>query len=120
MIRKFLLSFIIFLLLDFTYIYSVSKLFNSQVLKVQKSPLTINKLGFLGSYVFLIFGLNYFILRTHRSVLYAFLFGITIYGVYETTNLALFKDWKLVTVLMDTLWGGVLFATTTYLTYKLT
>jgi uncharacterized membrane protein len=45
----------------------------------------------------------------------AFLLGIVIYGVYETTNYALFKDWSILTVIIDTLWGGTLFAITTYI-----
>jgi uncharacterized membrane protein len=45
----------------------------------------------------------------------AFLLGIVIYGVYETTNYALFKNWSILTVFMDTLWGGILFASTCYI-----
>jgi len=41
--------------------------------------------------------------------------GIVIYGVYETTNYALLKDLSILTVIIDTLWGGLLFASTTYL-----
>ena len=33
--------------------------------------------------------LNYFILRTHRPILEAFLLGFIIYGVFDATNLAL-------------------------------
>lgn len=40
---------------------------------------------------------------------------IIIYGVYETTNYALFKNWSILTVIIDTLWGGLLFASTTYI-----
>jgi uncharacterized membrane protein len=60
-------------------------------------------------------GINYFIIKPRRSVSDAFLLGIIIYGVYETTNLALFKNWSILTVIIDTLWGGILFATTTYI-----
>ena len=66
-------------------------------------------------YIFLIIGINYFIIKPRKSVTDAFLLGIVIYGVYETTNYALFKKWSLLTVFMDTLWGGVLFAATTYI-----
>jgi uncharacterized membrane protein len=46
--------------------------------------------------------------------------GFVIYGVYETTTYALLKKWKLQTVMIDTLWGGILFGLTTMITYKLT
>jgi len=70
-------------------------------------------------YFFLIFGLNYFILRTHRPVLDAFILGLVIYGVYDMTNLALFKKWNWRLACMDTLWGGVLMALTTAIVYSL-
>ncbi len=40
---------------------------------------------------------------------------MVIYGVYETTNYALLKNWSILTVFIDTLWGGLLFAFTTYI-----
>jgi uncharacterized membrane protein len=75
----------------------------------------MNYLGAALCYIFLIFGINYFIIKPHKSVSDAFLLGIIIYGVYETTNYALFKNWSMLTVIMDTLWGGILFAVTTYI-----
>jgi uncharacterized membrane protein len=35
--------------------------------------------------------------------------------VYESTNYAILKDWKIQTLLMDGLWGGILFGLTTYI-----
>ena len=55
------------------------------------------------------------IIKPHKSVSEAFLLGIVIYGVYETTNYALFKNWSILSVIIDTLWGGLLFASTTYI-----
>ena len=54
-----------------------------------------------------------------KSVLDAFLLGFVIYAVFDLTNMVIFKKWDLMTSLMDMTWGGVLFASTTYLTYKL-
>jgi uncharacterized membrane protein len=82
---------------------------------VQGSEIKVNLLGVALCYIFLIIGINYFIIKPRKSVQDAFLLGLIIYGVYETTNYALFKNWSIVTVIMDTLWGGVLFALTTYL-----
>ena len=72
--------------------------------------------GAIPCYAFLIFGLNYFILQKGRSWKDAFLFGLIIYGVYETTNYTLFYNWPLSSVLLDTLWGGTVFALTTSIT----
>ena len=113
---KVLVSSLILLGLDSIFIYFMSSTFKSQVLDVQGSALRINILGAVLSYAFLIFALNYFILQKNKSVQEAFLLGFVLYGVYETTSLALLKNWRLSTVAIDTLWGGVLFALTTYLT----
>ena len=110
-----LISSIVLISIDFIYLSIMKTYFERQVEKVQGSPLKMNFLGALLSYVFLIIGLNYFIIKPHKSVSDAFLLGLIIYGVYDTTNYALFKNWSLITVLLDTLWGGLLFASTTYI-----
>jgi uncharacterized membrane protein len=117
--KKLLISSLILLALDSFFIYFMSRTFTSQIFDVQRSPLHINIVGAILSYIFLIFGLNYFILQKRRSIFDAFLLGIVIYGVYETTSLALLRNWRLTTVFIDTLWGGILFGLTTYLTYLL-
>lgn len=110
-----LVSAIIFIILDFVYLNVIKGYFNTQIKMVQGSPIKINYLGAALCYILLIFGINYFIIKPRKSVSDAFLLGIIIYGVYETTNLALFKNWSILTVFIDTLWGGLLFATTTYI-----
>ena len=110
-----LLSAIIFISLDFIYLQSIKNYFQKQVQSVQGSAMQVNYLGAALCYVFLIVGINYFIIKPNRSVTDAFLLGLVIYGVYETTNYALFKNWSVITVIIDTLWGGILFALTTYI-----
>jgi uncharacterized membrane protein len=110
-----LISAIVFVTIDFFYLNLNKSYFANQIKKIQNKPMTMNILGVLLCYIFLIFGINYFIIKPKRSVQDAFLLGLIIYGVYETTNLATFSDWSLFMVVMDTLWGGVLFALTTYI-----
>jgi uncharacterized membrane protein len=110
---KLLLSAIIFVTVDFFYLNLIKDFFGNQVQSVQGSPLKINYLGAVICYIFLIFGLNYFIIKPNRSIQDAFLFGLIIYSVFETTNLALFSKWSWLTVIIDSLWGGILFAITT-------
>jgi len=110
-----LISAIIFIAMDSIYLSIIKNYFQNQIQKVQGSAIQINFLGAALCYVFLIVGINYFIIKPRKSVSEAFLLGIVIYGVYETTNYALLKNWSLLTVIMDTLWGGILFALTTYI-----
>ena len=109
-----LISAILFIFTDSVYLQLVRPYFEKQIQDVQGSAVTVNFLGVVLCYIFLIIGINYFIIKPRKSVTDAFLLGIVIYGVYETTNYALFKKWSLLTVFMDTLWGGFLFAITTY------
>ena len=110
-----LISAILFIIIDSIYLNLFKEYFKNQVEKVQGSPIKMNFLGAALCYVFLIAGLNYFIIKPKKSVQDAFLLGIVIYGVFETTNYALFKNWSVISVIMDTLWGGILFALTTYI-----
>lgn len=115
----FLLSAIIFVTLDSFYLGLMKGYFENQVKSVQGSPLKMNLLGAIICYIFLILGLNYFIIKPNKSIQDAFLFGLVIYAVFETTNLALFKNWSWITVIIDSLWGGILFALTTFLVKKI-
>jgi uncharacterized membrane protein len=110
-----LVSAVIFIILDFVYLNVIKGYFNNQIKSVQGTPIQINYLGAALCYILLIVCINYFIIKPRKSVSDAFLLGIIIYGVYETTNLALFKNWSILTVIIDTLWGGLLFASTTYI-----
>jgi uncharacterized membrane protein len=110
-----LISAIVFVILDYFYLNLAKNYFENQVKLVQGSPLKLNYLGAILCYIFLIFGINYFIIKPKRSIQDAFLLGLVIYAVFETTNLALFSNWSWFTVLIDSLWGGTLFALTTYI-----
>lgn len=110
-----LVSAIVFISIDFIYLNVIKEYFMNQIKTVQGSQPKINFLGAALCYIFLIAGINYFIIKPRKSINEAFLLGIVIYGVYETTNYALFKNWSILTVIMDTLWGGLLFASTTYI-----
>ena len=47
----------------------------------------------------------------------AFILGFTTYGIFDFTNLALFKDYTLKTALIDTIWGGILYKLVTLIQY---
>lgn len=112
---KLLVSAIVLVVIDSIYLNLISNYFSNQVKNVQGIPIKLNFLATLLCYIFLIFGINYFIIKPNRSIQDAFLLGLVIYGVFETTNMALFSKWSWLTVIIDTLWGGILFALTTYI-----
>jgi uncharacterized membrane protein len=116
---RLLISAIVFVCLDFVYLNFFKDHFNKQVQDIQGSKININYLAALICYIFLIMGLNYFIIKPKRSISDAFLLGLVIYGTYETTNWAIFNKWSVQSVIIDTLWGGILFASTAFIVRSL-
>jgi uncharacterized membrane protein len=111
-----LISFLIFLVLDLIYLSSMKGVLVDQITSVQKSAPTLRLSGAILCYLLLFWALYCFVIQPGRSSLDAFCLGISIYGVYETVNYATFKNWKLSTVFIDTVWGGLVFALTNYFT----
>jgi len=111
--------FVVLILLDGVFLFLMRNYFAEQVRLVQNAPLTMNILAAVLCYIIICLGLFYFIINKRATPSEAFLLGLFVYGVYETTSLALLKSWKLTTVITDTLWGGVLFFLITYIFNKL-
>lgn len=116
---QYLLTAIIFVVLDGLYLNLSKDYFNKQIKSIQGSDIKVNIIAVGITYVFLIFGINYFIIQKNRSVKDAALLGLVIYAVYEFTNLSLFKNWSYLTAFIDTLWGAILFGLTTGIVYKI-
>lgn len=118
-INKIILSIVILVILDSIYLNLLSSHFKQQILEVQHSPLELKIVPAIICYIALVFGLNYFILQRNGSALDAALLGLVIYTVYETTNMAIIKNWNLKSVLIDSIWGGILFGLTTFIINKI-
>ena len=118
--KTIIIAAITMLLLDFVYLSSVTNAYSDAIASIQRTVMTIKYEGAALCYIFLVFGLYYFILSENRSPYDAFWLGIVIYGVYEATSYAILKKWPLNLVLIDTLWGGILLALTTLITYHFT
>tara|TARA_B100001996_G_C18142100_1_gene393396 strand:+ start:17 stop:388 length:372 start_codon:yes stop_codon:yes gene_type:complete len=117
MIKNIILLAIICVLVDGGFLYLMRNNFQTMVKKIQGTPLNMELLPTVACYIILVSSLYYFVINKKGSYLDAFLLGFFIYGVYETTNMAIFKDWSYKVGLIDLTWGGFLFLITTYL-YK--
>lgn len=106
---------ILVLVLDSLYINLISNNYNSLIKKVQGSNLEVNVTGALFCYSCIVYMLYYFIIRENKSVYDAFILGFCTYGIYEFTNMAILKNWSSLIVYIDVLWGGILYAATTYI-----
>ena len=108
------------LALDSVYLSTIGgPLFSTMVRNIQKEYMKIDIYGVLGSYILIIMVLYKFIIMDRRSPNDAFILGFCVYGIYEFTNIAIFKNYKWIAAIVDTLWGGILFYTATYITYKI-
>ena len=105
----------IFVLVDAGYLYLMSKNFQTMINKIQGSSLKMELLPTIACYIILVSSLYYFVIYKKGSYIDAFLLGFFIYGVYETTNYAILKNWDINAVIIDTFWGGCLYAITTYI-----
>ena len=119
MIAQYFLFTIIFVMIDSIYLKTMSGFFNRQVKLIQGSQISMRPIATFLCYLLLSTGLFYFSILKKLTTYEAFLLGIFVYGVYETTNRAIFKKWKFSTVILDTLWGGLLFSSSTFLYKKL-
>ncbi len=119
MIKEYLLTSLILLGLDFIYLSSTKNYFNNQVKLVQGSNIKLNMLATITCYILLSLGIFYFIIKKNLSYLESFYLGIFVYGIYDLTTMAILKNWKWYTVVMDTLWGGILFVLVKFFFEKL-
>ena len=106
------------LALDSAYFSLTSSLFSQMVVKIQRTSMQIRLGGAAVVYLLMTFGLYYFIIRPRRSAWDAGLLGLVIYGTFDFTNYAMLKNYDIAIGIMDTMWGAILFATTTFIVNK--
>jgi len=68
----------------------------------------LNYLGAFATYLVMLIGFFIFV-DLEGSPLQAFLFGVVTYGIYELTNYATIEGWRPEFVILDVLWGGLLY-----------
>ena len=123
-LKTFLFSGIVLLIVDYVYLSSTKKYFNKVVKSIQGKDIKIKYSGVVLCYLSLVIALNYFILNQNKltdnqKIKNAFILGLVIYAVFEGTTYAIFDNWTLEAVIMDSVWGGVLFALTTFIILKI-
>lgn len=112
-----IVSAIVFISLDLLYMYLNKRMLQHTVIYIQRTVIQPRHESFLLCYLLLLSGLWYFIILKRRSIEEAFALGILIYGVFESTNYGIFKKWPIELAVIDTVWGGALFALTTSFVY---
>ena len=121
--NKYLKSTLILLILDFLWIaLFMGKKYQQTIPKIQKENLKINQSSALIVYILMIIGLNIFVVpnirkenRLKDSLIYGFIFGIILYGVYDFTSGVVFKNWNFKLAIIDVIWGGFVYFISAYL-----
>jgi uncharacterized membrane protein len=117
-VKQIVISGIVLILLDGSYILTNIEKYKTAIREIQGRELAVKDYTSIAiCYVFLVFGLYYFILREKKSVIDAAFFGLVVYGVYAATIYTMFKGYPGYLAILDTLWGGILMAATTWITY---
>ena len=111
-ITTFLTILVVMLLLDSVYLFFTKNIFGEVVAKIQRTAMQLRLEGAVIVYLLLALGFYYFIVKPGRSAWEAGLLGLIIYGTFDFTNYAMFKNYDLMTAIMDTVWGSILFALT--------
>lgn len=119
------------LILDFIYLASVSVFYKKSITNIQGGEeMKINVWSAIACYVIMVIGLVFIVITqlsrygTLRSlshvnkIKYALRFGgvvgFVIYGVFNTTNLAVFQRYSVPLAVIDIIWGSLLYTIATY------
>lgn len=113
----------VFFAIDMIWLGLVAKNFYAkQIGFLMKS--NINWVAAILFYLLFIGGLVVFVIEPSlakekwlHAVLLGALFGLITYATYDLTNLATIKDWPLLVTVIDLIWGSVLAASVSVITY---
>jgi uncharacterized membrane protein len=121
----YLLTFIVFLVIDMLWLGVISK---NIYRKYLSSFLTenINWTAAIIFYLIYVVGISIFAIypsvnkdSVYNSVLLGALFGFFTYATYDLTNLATLKGWPLPIVIIDIIWGSFLSAVVSFAGFKI-
>lgn len=122
-LKLFLIALPVFFIIDMIWLILVAKNFyQKQIGFLMRSD--INWYAAIIFYLIFIAGLVLFVISvavekqswTH-ALLYGALFGFITYATYDLTNLATLKDWPVLVTIIDLIWGTVLAASISVITY---
>lgn len=124
MIREIIIVSVLITLIDLLFLkYILMPLFGKMVQEIQLSEMKPNMTYIFVPYILMIISIVVFVLPLVKSesigkdsILYGGLLGLIIFGIYEFTNMVIFKNYKFHIAVFDTIWGIVLYSIVTFLT----
>lgn len=122
-IKLYLIALPVFLGIDMVWLTLVAKNFYAKQIGylMAKNP---NLFAALIFYIIFIAGLIVFVITPAvdkkmwaQALLAGAFFGLVTYATYDLTNLATVKDWPLIITIVDLIWGMILSAAVSVITY---
>ena len=122
-VKLYLVALPVFFAIDMFWLGIVAKdFYRGQIGFLMKN--NVNWTAAISFYLLFIIGLVLFVITPaveKNSWIYALLFGALFgfisYATYDLTNLATLKDWPLLVTIVDLVWGAVLAASVSTVTY---
>ena len=126
---KYLIISVVLIFLDFMWISFNMTAYSNTILKIQKSALEPRLEHTLIAYIIIYFSVIYVAIpftvlnikkgeaienKLLKSLMYGGAVGFSIYGIYNFTSLAIYKDMDVSVGILDTLWGTTLYTLTTF------
>jgi uncharacterized membrane protein len=128
---KYLVASIVLMCLDVAWISFNMNGYKNAILKVQKSELEPRIEHTIIAYIIILFSVIFVAIpftiqnikkgedtsienKLLKSFMYGGAVGFSIYGIYNFTSLAIYKDMDSSIGIMDTLWGTTLYTLTTF------
>jgi uncharacterized membrane protein len=115
-VKLYFITLPVFFAIDMIWLGLVAKNFYSQHLGFLMRP-DVNWSAAIIFYLLFIAGLVLFVISPAvegqswvRALVYGALFGLVTYSTYDLTNLATVKNWPMIVTIVDLIWGTVLSA----------
>ena len=134
---KYLIVAIVLMVLDVAWILMNLSGYSKSILSIQKSPVRLRNEHAIIAYIIILFSIFYVAIpfttqniknldsnsnanvanvanKLLKSFMYGGAVGFSIYGIYNFTSLAIYKDMDTSIGIIDTLWGTTLYTLTTF------
>lgn len=126
---KYIIISVVLIFLDFMWISFNMTAYSNTILKIQKTELEPRLEHTLIAYIIIFFSVIYVAIpftvqnikkgeaienKLLKSLMYGGAVGFSIYGIYNFTSLAIYKDMDTTVGIMDTLWGTTLYTLATF------
>lgn len=105
----------IYILVDFLYVFLSTPFYNIAISNIQGHPMKMKEYSYLSALLsYTILGLGWLMIVANRIsssssyseiVAMAVIYGLVIYGVFNTTLYIMFSRWDTWVALRDTMWG---------------